>query len=145
MIPLTHERLVKFFDTFSSNEVTAAPDAPPYSRYNPQETAPEELKRIFKFWKTSNVGSGGMIDLRKASPFQQLIPEVILRNAFDHFMRDSPDAPGNSLGGVYEASNSASSAPEASIVSKFGTGSAFESTKIPGREHHVPFPSVNIY
>jgi hypothetical protein len=145
MIPLTHDRLHKFFDTFSSNEVTATPSAPPYSRFNPQETAPEQLKWIFKFWKTSNVGSGGTIDFRKVSQFQPLIPEAILQNAFGYFMRGGPDALENALREVYEASDSTSSAPESSIISQFGTGSAFESTTIPGRESHVPFPSVMDY
>jgi hypothetical protein len=139
MIPLTHDGLLKFFDTFNSNEVTASP---PYSRYSPQETAPEELKQLFKLWKSSNKSGGGIDALKLPLPFQPCIPEVTLQKAFDQFMGNSPDAPKAGLGEVDEASDLTISALEDSIVSQFGCGSAFESTKIPGREHHDPSPSV---
>ena len=139
MIPLTYDALLKFFDTFSSNEVTAAP---PYSRYSPQETAPEDLKQLFKLWKSSNKSGGGVDDLKLFLPFQQCLPKATLQKAFDQFVGNSPDAPKDVLGEVDEASDLKNSFFEGSVFSQFGCGSAFESTKIPGREHHDPCPSV---
>jgi hypothetical protein len=133
MIPLTHDGLLKFFNTFSSNEVTAAP---PYSRYSPQETAPEDLKQLFKLWKSSNKSGEGIDDLKLPLPFQPCIPKATLQKAFDQFMGNSPDVPNHGLREVDEASDLTNS------ISEFGCGSAFESTKIPGREPHDPSPSV---
>jgi hypothetical protein len=139
MIPLTHDGLLKFFKTFSSNEVTAAP---PCTRYNPQETAPEDLKQLFKLWKSSNRSGGRIDDLKLPLPFQPCIPQATLQKAFGQFMGNSPHIPQDGLGEVHEASDLTISALEDSIVSQFGCGSAFESTTIPGREHHDPSPSV---
>jgi hypothetical protein len=136
MIPLTHDGLLKFFDTFSSNEVNAAP---PYSRYSPQETAPEDLKQLFKLWKSSNRSGGRIDDLKLPLPFPSCIPEVTLQKAFGQFMGNSLHAPKDGLGEVDEASDLTISALEHSMVSQFGCGSAFESTKIPGRKHFIHY------
>jgi hypothetical protein len=136
MIPLTHDGLLKFFDTFSSNEATAAP---PYSRYSPQETAPEDLKQLFKLWKSSNKSGGGIDELNLPLLFQQCLPKATLQKAFDQFIENSPDALKDDLGEVDETSDVTSSTFEGRIVSQFRSGSAFESTMIPGRMHRVLF------
>jgi hypothetical protein len=136
MIPLTHAGLLKFFDTFSSSEATAAP---PYSRYSPQETAPEDLKQLFKRWKSSNKSGGEVDDLKLPLAFQPCILKATLQKAFDQFMGNSPDALKDGLGEVDEASDLTSSTFEGRMTSQFGCGSAFESTMIPGRMHHLLF------
>ena len=129
MIPLTYDELLKFFEKFSINEVTVAP---PYHRYSPQETAPGDLKQLFKLRKSWNKRGGVIDDLKLLLPFQPCIPEDILQKAFDQFLGKSSDAPKDD-GEVNKTSELKNFGLEGSIFSQFGCGSAFESTKVPGR------------